>query len=241
MRKDLIYKSRRDKIAPFEFNQEVADVFDDMLHRSVPFYREIIQRQADLVCRLYRPDTRIYDLGCSNGNLGVLLCDTMPHPFTMIAVDSSGPMLAAYTRRLDGYSPKNRIHLVCGDIADIRLSAASVIVLNLTLQFLPLAQRQTLMESIYRALLPGGIFLFTEKIIHPDEAFSELQQQVYYDFKRRNGYDELEISQKREALENVLIPETLENHLHRLKRIGFRKTDVWFKWFNFCSLICRKD
>ena len=240
MPKDVLYKVPQQKVAPFEFNKDVAAVFDDMIQRSVPFYREIIQRQAQLIKLFYQPKSLIYDLGCSNGNLGIHLCDVMQDNFKMIAVDSSKPMLTVYEEKLASHPLKERIELQCSDILSVNLTHASVIVLNLTLQFLPLNQRYELLKQIYSALLPGGIFLFTEKIIHPEDSFSELQKKIYYDFKKENGYCELEISQKREALENVLIPETVDEHLARLLQIGFQKTEIWFKWFNFCSLVCQK-
>jgi tRNA (cmo5U34)-methyltransferase len=240
MPKDVLYKVPQQKVAPFEFNQDVAAVFDDMIQRSVPFYREIIQRQAQLIKLFYQPKSLIYDLGCSNGNLGIYLCDVMQDNFKMIAVDSSKPMLMVYEEKLASHPLKDRIELQCSDILSVNLTNASVVVLNLTLQFLPLDHRHELLKQIYSALLPGGIFLFTEKIIHPEDSFSELQKKFYYDFKKENGYCELEISQKREALENVLIPETIDAHLARLQKIGFQKTDIWFKWFNFSSLVCQK-
>lgn len=240
MPKDIIYTIPKKKVPPFEFNQEVATVFDDMIQRSVPFYLEIIQRQVQLIELFYQPASNIYDLGCSNGNLGIYLCESMPNRFTMVGVDNSAPMLKAYEKKLAACSRKGQVQLECNDILQVELSNASVIVLNLTLQFLPMDQRRALLEKIYTALLPGGIFLFTEKIIHQEPSFSELQKDFYYAFKRENGYNELEISQKREALENVLVPETIEVHLARLQQIGFQKTDVWFKWFNFCSLVCQK-
>jgi len=218
----------------------VADVFDDMINRSVPFYREIIKRQAELIRMFYQKGTRIYDLGCSNGNLGIHLCDIMPAPFTMIAVDSSEPMLTNYRDRLSHCPGSDRIAMQCDDILHVDLTDASIVVLNLTLQFLPLSCRRKLLERIFSSLRPGGVFLFTEKIVHDEDSFAQLQKDFYYAFKRENGYCELEISQKREALENVLIPETVETHLIRLQQIGFKKIDVWFKWFNFCSLVCQK-
>ncbi|MFH2067305.1 MAG: carboxy-S-adenosyl-L-methionine synthase CmoA [Pseudomonadota bacterium] len=240
MPKDTIYKTPRKEVPPFEFNQAVADVFDDMIQRSVPFYQEIIKRQAELIRLFYQKNSKIYDLGCSNGNLGIRLCGIMQDSFSMIAVDSSKPMLTVYQEKLASCPGKERIILQCNDIMNVDIADASVIILNLTLQFLPMHHRHELLERIYSALVPDGVFLFTEKIVHPDDSFARLQKDFYYDFKRENGYCELEISQKREALENVLIPETIETHLARLEQIGFRKMDVWFKWFNFCSILCQK-
>jgi tRNA (cmo5U34)-methyltransferase len=239
MTKDRLYRTPTDKVAPFEFNAAVAHVFDDMIHRSVPMYDEIIRRQAQMARERYRPGTRIYDLGCSNGNLALALAEYMPAgSFEMVAVDSSAPMLAEFEKRLALSGRSDDIRLVCGDIRDIEMAPASVVVVNFTLQFIPPADRETLLQRIHAALIAGGVLMFSEKIIHPNPRLSDLQIDYYYRFKRENGYSQMEISQKREALENVLVPETVDAHHDRLRRCGFAEFDVWLKWFNFCSWIC---
>ncbi len=241
MSKDKIFSDPREQVAPFEFNEQVAEVFDDMLSRSVPLYRESIRRQAELTERFYQSGTRIYDLGCSNGNFGMALCQAMgERDFSMVAVDSSAPMLEIYDRRLAEIPQRQRIDLRQGDIRDIDMEGASVVIINLTLQFLPLTDRDTLIRRIHQALAPGGLLLLTEKVVHEDEALSDLQVDFYYRFKAENGYSQMEISQKREALENVLIPETVENHRQRLESAGFKSCDLWLKWFNFASLLAVK-
>ncbi len=241
MSKDKIFADPKNQVAPFEFNAQVAEVFDDMLSRSVPLYRENIRRQAELTERFYQSGTRIYDLGCSNGNFGLVLCEKMAErDFSMVAVDSSKPMLEIYDRRLAEIPQRQRIDLRQGDIRDIEITGASVVVINLTLQFLPLADRDTLIGRIHNALVPGGVLLLTEKVVHEDQALSDLQVEFYYRFKAENGYSQMEISQKREALENVLIPETVENHRQRLESAGFKACDIWLKWFNFASLLAIK-
>lgn len=241
MSKDRIYKQQRSPVPPFEFDDQVVRVFDDMLLRSIPGYAEIIRRQAQLIERCYMPGTTIFDLGCSNGNLGIQVCRTMgARPFTMIAVDNSAPMLKAFEDRLEAIHCRDRISLKCQDICRTPVENASVVVLNFTLQFIAPDERQDVISHIYDGLNPGGILLFSEKITHPDTALSELQQDFYYSFKRENGYSDLEISQKREALEKVLIPETVEQHTDRLRRAGFHALDVWQKWFNFAAFITVK-
>ena len=241
MARDRIYSDPQDKVPPFEFNKAVATVFDDMIRRSVPMYGEIVRQQARLARQGYRPGTRIYDLGCSNGNLAMALCQEMPDSgFEMVAVDSSPSMLEEFERQLDRVHRRGGVKLVCGDIRDVKMESASVVVVNFTLQFIPPADREALLGRIHEALVPGGIFMFSEKTVHPVPRLSDLQIEFYYRFKRENGYSELEISQKREALENVLVPETVEAHHDRLRRCGFTQVDVWLKWFNFCSWICIK-
>lgn len=238
---DKIYSAPIDNIPPFEFDENVVNVFDDMINRSVPFYSEIVKRQAQLAAHFYADGSSIFDLGCSHGNFGMAFANEMgKRDFKISAIDNSEPMVMKYRGRLEAAGLSDRISVICADIRDIVISNASVIVMNLTLQFIPVPDRDSFIKSVYDSLDPGGIFLITEKIHHSDEYLDELEQVFYYRFKKENGYSELEISQKREALENVLIPETLEEHIQRFKKSGFGKIAIWQKWFNFCSFLCIK-
>lgn len=239
-KRDNIFARERPTGEPFVFDEEVVDVFDDMLDRSVPLYRESLRRQSQLACRFYQPGTRIYDLGCSNGNFGMSLLQAMEgRPFSMAAVDSAQPMLESYRRRLASRGVGADIELIEGDIRCVPMKNASVVIINLTLQFLPPADRQALLGSVRKALVPGGVLLLSEKVVDVDPTLEQLQQDFYYRLKRENGYSELEISQKREALENVLVPETVEAHIDRLKRCGFSRQTIWLKWFNFVSILAQ--
>lgn len=238
---DSIYSQLQPTVAPFEFDDKVVQVFDDMISRSVPLYRESLCRQSELAAHYYKEHTILYDLGCSNGNFGLQFMQRMADkPFKMVGIDNSQPMLDQYLSRLEGQPFTDQVELCCQSIEDYPFKSASVIVINLTLQFLSLDVRDTLIQRLYDALLPGGILLLTEKVVHQDQELSQLQQDWYYRFKKENGYSQLEISQKRDALENVLIPETIEQHQTRLRNSGFSQIDVWLKWFNFSSLICIK-
>lgn len=240
MSEDSIY-SQPQSVAPFEFNERVVQVFDDMIHRSVPMYRESLLRQAQLASHFYQPDSRIYDLGCSNGNFGLQLISEMgDRPFTLEAIDNSQPMLDQYRERLTEVVHQDRINIHHASIEDVEMADASVVVINLTLQFLSVEVRDQLLQRVYDALRPGGVLLLTEKVVHQGAQLSALQQDWYYRFKKENGYSQLEISQKRDALENVLIPESCEQHQHRLHKVGFKQIDIWLKWFNFTSFICLK-
>jgi tRNA (cmo5U34)-methyltransferase len=241
MPQDTLYNDPRKKTDPFEFNQKVVDVFDDMITRSVPLYEELIKREAQLAADYYQSGSVVVDLGCSNGNFGLCLCREMGRrPFKMVAVDNSEPMIGEYKSRLRGHPNQTDIELTCADIRDICVKNASVVVINYTLQFITIKDRDRLMEKLYRGLLPGGILLLSEKIIHEDLGISDLQKKYHHRLKRENGYSQLAVSQKRDALENVLIPESIQTHLSRLARAGFLKTDIFLKWFNFTSIICQK-
>lgn len=241
MPRDDIYQQHRDHVSPFEFDAEVARVFDDMLQRSIPFYKEILRQQVRLIEQYYQPGTCIYDLGCSNGNLGMALSRHMgAADFQMIAVDNSAPMLDRYQQRLAHPPGEQRIALRNQDIRQVELDNCSVVVLNFTLQFLAPKDRDLLMQRIYQRLCSGGVLLICEKITHPQTVMADLQQRVYHTFKRENGYSELEISQKREALEKILIPEAMDQHMDRFTRAGFQLLEVWFKWFNFAAMMALK-
>jgi len=205
MGKDRLFAGKKEKKEPFRFNREVADVFDDMLNRSVPFYGESIRRQAEITSDYYQDKSRVYDLGCSNGNLGLLILDRMKdREFTLIGVDSAMPMIEKYAKRLRENHDSKPVRLVCGFLEDVKIQNASVVLINLTLQFI------------------------------------DLQTRFYKKFKLEHGYSELEISRKREALENVLCPDTVETHEKRLRQAGFESIDLWLKWFNFASFIAVK-
>lgn len=239
--KDRVFAERKEAVRPFEFNKEVTRVFDDMLHRSVPLYAESIYRQSQLASEYCSEGSRIYDLGCSHGNLGIKVMEQMgEQDYSMIAVDSSLHMIQKYAKRLQGNPYSSNVRLVCGRLEDVKFENASVVLINLTLQFLDLAGRDQLINDIYDGMNPGGILLLTEKTTHVSKEIDDLQTRFYLSYKRENGYSELEISQKRDALEKVLIPESVETHKKRIFDAGFRHFEVWLKWFNFASMIAVK-
>ena len=241
MSKDEIYASDDAHPRPFEFNENVARVFPDMLRRSIPGYDASIEAIGWLASRYVRADTRCYDLGCSLGAAAEAIRDNVVQPgVQVVAVDNAPAMVERCRRRLaagaaDGARPS--VDVVAADVRDIGIENASMVVMNYTLQFLPPGERDPMMQAIGRGLNEGGIFVLSEKVVHEDEAIEELLVDLHYEYKRRNAYSELEISRKRAALENVLIPERIETHRRRLERAGFRHVGVLLRYFNFVSLI----
>jgi len=241
MEKDLVFADKRKRVLPFEFNKEVTDVFDDMLNRSVPLYAQSIKRQAQLTARYYQNKSRIYDLGCSHGNLGILILEQFKERmFSMVGVDNSKHMIEKYSKRLKKNDNNGQVDLICGLLEDIQIKNASVVLINLTLQFLDTKKRNDLIKKIYQGLTHNGILLLTEKTIHSSKHINTLQTHFYKQFKIENGYSQLEISQKRDALDKVLVPDTIEIHKKRIFKAGFTHFDVWLKWFNFVSMIAIK-
>lgn len=239
--RDNIYASPLAELASFRFDQQVVNVFPDMIKRSVPGYTTIISMIGDLAERYARVNSRCYDLGCSLGAATL----AMRHRIRaancrLIAVDNSQAMIERARQVMAADSAEVPVELVCSDLQQVAIEQASVVVLNFTLQFIDPAQRDQIVRKIYQGLVPGGVLILSEKVAFKDQPHHDLMIELHHNFKRTNGYSDMEIAQKRTALENVLIPEPLELHRKRLKNAGFTSVDVWFQCFNFASLIAIK-
>jgi tRNA (cmo5U34)-methyltransferase len=236
--RDELFAEPRALIEPFRFDAQVASVFADMVGRSVPGYRELVELTALVGARFVRPGTRAYDLGCSLGAVSVaLLASTPGVACDIVAVDKAPAMVDAFGRRLSGVPQAGRIRPVCADLESVSIADASLVVLNLTLQFIPPDRRPDLLCRIRAGLVPGGALVLSEKTRPEDPAEQALLTALHEDFKRARGYSELEISQKRAALERVLIPDTPEQHLERLRAAGFPRVVRWFQCLNFVSFL----
>ena len=238
---DRVYSEPRDSVDEFIFDQQVARVFPDMIRRSVPGYTTVINLSCVLATQYVQPGSHCYDLGCSLGATSLALqSGIQANDCKIIAVDNSADMLNQAKARLPEQAGRTPIEWVCADICDTPIENASLVTLNFTLQFIPIEQRTALLTRIQQGLRPGGILVLSEKIAFEDPEEEHLQIEMHHAFKRANGYNDLEISQKRSALENVLIPETVAQHTTRLKQAGFNRSDLWFQCFNFVSLVARK-
>ncbi|MCX8019804.1 MAG: carboxy-S-adenosyl-L-methionine synthase CmoA [Chitinophagaceae bacterium] len=242
MKKDDVYNKEMPKVSDFVFNQIVAEVFDDMVIRSVPFYQEIQRMVGELAARYAKDGTNIYDLGCSTGNTIISMALHVNKNVTIVGIDDSADMLKKCDEKLKTLNIPFPYHLIQANLKDEpEIENASVAVLCLTLQFVRPLYRHQLLEKIYRGLNPGGVLILVEKILTEHQIFNRDFIDFYYDFKRRNHYSELEISQKREALENVLIPYKLSENLTLLSQSGFASAEVFFKWYNFAGIIAIKE
>ncbi|MFK5913678.1 MAG: carboxy-S-adenosyl-L-methionine synthase CmoA [Woeseiaceae bacterium] len=239
--KDNIFSSPLEDIVDFAFDKSVVDVFPDMINRSVPGYSTIIHLIGVVAEQYAQPQTRLYDLGCSLGaaslsmrhHVGAKNCE-------IISVDNSKAMIERLDKILIRDNSQTSVETHCMDMNDIEISNASVVIMNFTLQFIPLAQRQSILEKIYHGLNPGGCMILSEKLAFTNQAENETQTQLHHAFKKSHGYSDLEISQKRSALENVLIPESQETHISRLEQTGFSQVYPIFQCFNFASFIAVK-
>ena len=238
---DNIFAAPIEKMGDFTFDARVAEVFPDMIQRSVPGYSNIISAIGMLAERFAKPHSNVYDLGCS---LGAATLSMRRHiqqeGCEIIAVDNSSAMVERCRLHINAYRSDTPVQVIEADIRDIDVTDASVVVLNFTLQFLVPEDRYKLLEKIYAGLRPGGILILSEKYIFDDERAHDLLIDLHHDFKRANGYSELEISQKRSAIENVMRPDSIDTHKTRFASIGFSSSEVWFQCFNFGSMFAIK-
>jgi tRNA (cmo5U34)-methyltransferase len=236
---DKIFADSNGRTADFTFGEETAAVFDDMLFRSVPFYDEMQRMIVELAKDFAVDGTAIYDVGCSTGHT-LRALDAIPQGIRLVGIDNSEAMLAKAEENLAG-SLGHPYSLICCDLNQgLRVHDASVVVMCLTLQFVRPLYRQRLIEEVREGLRDFGALVLVEKVLAEESTLNRLYIEHYYEFKKRNGYSEIEISRKREALENVLIPYRQKENEEMLRHVGFRAVDVFFKWYNFAGIIALK-
>ncbi len=238
---DNLFADPMSNLGKFVFDESVVSVFPDMIRRSVPGYTTIIAMIGDLAERYAQSGSRCYDLGCSLGAATL----AMRHQIRatdceIVGIDNSSAMIERCRSVIDADSRDVPVTLACQSIQDTDITNASMVVLNFTLQFIPVDERQDIIRRIYQGLRPGGVLIISEKVSFEDPQHQQLMIDLHHNFKRANGYSDLEIAQKRSAIEDVLIPETLATHRQRLKSAGFSDADVWFQCLNFASLIAQK-
>jgi tRNA (cmo5U34)-methyltransferase len=241
--KDKVFEFKDKKIEDFSFNKQVVTVFDDMVGRSVPYYSEIQRMVSELAHDFISEGTNVYDIGCSTGTTLHLLDQAIKERnATFIGYDNSEEMLKKAREKLDTAGVKREVKLEFKDLNrnGVEIENASFVTFILTLQFIRPLYREKLMKQIYNGLNANGALILVEKLTSEDTIFNRLFINHYYDYKKRNGYSELEIANKREALENVLIPYRMEENFELLKEAGFKKIEVFFRWYNFCAIIAVK-
>jgi tRNA (cmo5U34)-methyltransferase len=238
---DHIFAERVERARDFAFDRRTAEVFDDMVGRSVPFYDEIQRMTAEIAADFAVPGTNLYDLGCSTGTTLAAIDPLVDPTVHFVGMDNSAAMLDKAREKLGGLPGARRRDLVLADLHELpAIENASVAILSLTLQFVRPLQREHLVHTICAGTNDQGCLILVEKLTEADTLFNRLFIKYYYDMKRRHGYSDLEISQKREALENVLIPYHLEENRDLLLRAGYTKFQMFFRWYNFCGMLAVK-
>jgi len=226
--------------ADFRFTDQVAEVFDDMLHRSVPNYQQVIGMTASLLGDLLEKGV-VYDLGCSTGNTLLALARKLSgKQLSFVGIDNSPAMIEKANRKLATLADPGEVRFILGDITSADLAEAAAVILNYTLQFIRPLERPGFLSRIFEALPPGGVLIMSEKIISKDPVLNRRFIDAHHQFKREQGYSELEIARKREALEHVLIPFSIDENQQLLRQAGFRSVETFHQWFNFASWVAVK-
>jgi len=233
--KDKVFEKPIEK--KFEFDQAVASVFDDMLSRSVPFYDEVRSLVISLILAEQKEGKRILDLGSSTAKFLLDLHSKMEVKMHLKGIDNSTAMLERAEQKCRAFGAV--IELELADMITYDYKNEDIIVANYTLQFIRPMQRIELIKRLYEGLNEEGIFIFSEKVVFGDKRLDKEMIDIYYDYKKTQGYSDYEIAQKREALENVLIPFTIEENIRMCKEAGFSQVDTIFQWANFVTFIAK--
>jgi tRNA (cmo5U34)-methyltransferase len=241
MSEDTLYTDKKGD-EPFRFNADVANVFPDMLRRSIPGYAASLEAIGSLAARYVKASTHCYALGCSLGAASLAMRQGIRAEGCRIVAIDNAPAMVERCREIVAedsvqYPTATPVDVVEGNILDAELANASMVVMNYTLQFLPIEQREEMITKIFNGLNQDGLLVLSEKVVDPDPAMEHLLVDLHHEHKRRNDYSALEVSRKRAALENVLIPEAVSDHRERLLRVGFSSAAVWLRYFNFVSII----
>ena len=238
---DLIYSTPQTQVNDFAFDAQVVEVFPDMISRSVPGYTTIIETIGRLSKNFVQQNTTVYDLGCSLGAATLAMRKgIVAEQCNIISVDNSSAMVERCKMHINAFKGTTPVDVIEANIQDISIDNASMVVLNFTLQFIDKSERQALINKIAQGINDGGLLVISEKISHGDSVIDEQLINLHHDFKRANGYSELEVAQKRTALENVMRTDSIEQHINRLKTAGFKHVSPWFQCFNFISFIAIK-
>lgn len=238
--RDQVFADKRPP-GDFKFTPQVAQVFDDMVSRSVPFYGEMQRMTAEIAGQFAREGTKLYDLGCATGTTFAILDPVLPHGVGFVGIDNSQSMLDQAHAKLEEMKSRRSVELVCADLHDrLGIENASVVVMTLTLQFVRPLHRERILKQIYDGMAPKGALIVFEKLVLSDSMLNRMYIEFYYEMKRRNGYSDVEIAKKREALENVLVPYRMEENVALMREAGFPHVEEFFRWYNFCGLIAVK-
>lgn len=239
--KDNIFQKKINKITKWKFDKKIAKVFLDMKQRSIPGYFDILYMIGLLTKIFVKPNTIIYDIGCSLGEVSITICNNIKVKGCKIfAIDKSSSMIKYCREKVKFFDKKNIIKVIKKDIFAINIKNASMVILNFTLQFISEKNKLFLLNNIYKGINPGGILIISEKFHFIDIKINNLIFKMHYNFKRKNGYSASEIQQKNKLLKNNMFINSIDQHKKNLKLIGFAHVELWFQYFNFGSIIAIK-
>lgn len=237
---DTVYSKPLSQVDGFKFDAKVADVFENMINRSVPGYPLILDLIGVLTEKFAQADTQCYDLGCSLGASTLMMRQHLPASCHIVGVDNSAAMVERCKANMARDHSQASFEIIEQSMQETEISNASIVVINFTLQFIADDERQTILNKICDGMVEGGILILSEKICFDDQEQQNTMTDLHHEFKKYQGYSDLEIAQKRASLENVLIPNTEQQHISRLKTAGFSAAELYMRCFNFASFVAIK-
>jgi tRNA (cmo5U34)-methyltransferase len=240
-KKDELYSTEHSQVDAFRFDAVVADVFENMINRSVPGYPMMLDMIGVLAERFGQPSTNCYDLGCSLGAATLKMRHHVPETCHILGVDTSEAMVERCRNNIARDRSQPSVEILQQSVQDTSIENASIVVLNFTLQFIPDDERHGILNKISAGLAPGGVLILAEKVQFDDAAEQGQMTDLHHEFKRAQGYSDLEIAQKRASLENVLVPNTVDQHIERLLAAGFESARLYIRCFNFVSILAVKS
>jgi len=241
MNKDLLYSKPLPVITDFKFNNSVVNVFSDMINRSVPGYKTTLNLLGILSSIHFKNKTNIYDIGCSLGDSSEAVIKAIgDKEYQFFAIDKSKEMIKICKKKLSKKNYQKKIQYINDDVVKLKFNNASIIIFNFTLQFIPLDQRKILLDRVYKGMNKNGMLILSEKILFDDLDIQKNKNALHDKFKSLNGYSNLEINQKKDALKKILLPETIDQHILRLQKIGFKNVNVIYQCINFSTIIAFK-
>lgn len=226
---------------PFEFNQEVVNVFDDMVSRSVPLYKEVNEAIVQWSYLFHQNGTSIYDIGCSTGTTLRALSSHLRFPAHLVGIDNSLPMVNQAREKLSEIDPIHTVNLIQSDALETPIENSSFTIMNYTLQFIPIKDRKKLLQKIFNGTVSEGVLFMSEKVRSDNPYFQDAITRIYENFKIKSGYSKNEVERKKEALDRVLVPLTLDELTTLLKEVGFKHVELIIRWNNFVSIVAQKD
>jgi tRNA (cmo5U34)-methyltransferase len=241
VKKDSIFKVGNFNDLTFTFNEEVTEVFEDMIDRSVPGYTSSLRLIENLSRKYFIEGTHCYDLGCSLGASSMSLIKAMgKREGKIFAIDNSPAMIAACEQKCADLIKTGKVKFIKQDVNEAQIDKASVVVINFVLQFLNSKDRDGLLKKVFLGMKQGALLILSEKIHFDNKFRNQTIDNLHHQFKSNNGYSKMEISRKRDALEGVLITDLETLHLKRLESIGFKKVRKVMTNLNFMTLVAEK-
>ena len=223
------------------FDEEVTSVFDNMLERSIPDYKNMRGLISEIGSRYVKPNTDIIDIGCSNGLSVQPFVNRFKDNNTYTLIDISKPMLNACKKRYKTLIEQEVVNVCDMDLrTDFTEKKASVVLSILTLQFTPIEYRQKILNNIYASLEKGGAFILVEKVLGNTYEIDNVLVDEYYKMKKEHSYTQEQIQAKRKSLEGVLVPVTAKWNEDLLRNTGFTKVDCFWRFLNFAGWIAIK-